>query len=318
MFFVTHFVARIGVLTMKRVLHCAALVVVTALPTSVFAQTPDKEAKPLNAATSPFVLSELEGVRMGKARTPGVDDVFERDINQYLIAEISNQRGGAGQAFKSLFELAQRTRDPRVARRAVELAFQTREMKSALDAIVLWLELEPESALARQALGVIASGQGGLEGTKQDVARWLTEPGKAAVLFPQLPSVFARFGDKTKAAAAVAELAKPYPKLAEARYALSLSALSTGNKPDAVASVEEALQLRPAWGQAAILKAQLMREKSEDGAAKYLEEFLRGQPDAREVRLTYARLLASQKSFLSARCWIKPTPTILKFPTQLR
>jgi tetratricopeptide (TPR) repeat protein len=256
------FAAQIGVLTMKPVLRCAVLALAVVFPAVGRAQTPSPASTPTGApanAQVPVSTFDFEGLRVGKARASGVEDKFERDINQYLIAEISNQRGGTGQAFKSLLELAQRTRDPRVARRAVEMAFQTRDTKSALDAITLWLELDPESALARQAFGVIAGGQGGIDGTKQDVARWLAEPGKAAIIFPQLPAVFARFGDKVKAAAAIADLAKPYPKLAEAQYALGLSAANSGNKPAAAEAINEALRLRPTWGQAAILRAQLTR-----------------------------------------------------------
>jgi tetratricopeptide (TPR) repeat protein len=284
------FAVPTGVILMKQISIFALSALALSLAGATFAQTPPVP-----------VPNEVDGVKHGKPRAPNAADGGERDLYQYLIAEIAGQRGGGAQAIQSLLDLAKRTRDARVARRAVEVAFQSREMNQAIDGATLWLELEPESALAKQALAVIVASQGSLETTQQTMTRWLAEPGKAATIFPQLPAVLARYGDKAKAAKAVSELAKPYPKLAEAQYAISLSAVTSGDKTGARNAVEEALRLKPAWGQAAVLKAQLLREQSEDEAAKYLESFLQLRPDARDVRQTYARLLVAQKSYLSAR-----------------
>jgi tetratricopeptide (TPR) repeat protein len=286
---------------MKQVSIFALTIFALSLPGAVFAQQPPALAAPANPAGQSKLPNEVDGVKHGKPRAPEAVDTAERDLYQYLIAEISGQRGGGTQAVQSLLDLAKRTRDARVARRSVEVAFQSREMNQALDGASLWLELEPESALAKQALGVIVASQGSLENTQQTMTRWLAEPGKAATIFPQLPAVLSRYGDKAKAAKAVMELAKPYPKLAEAQYAIGLSAIASGDKKVGKEAVDEALRLKPAWGQAAVLKAQLLRDQSEEEASKYLESFLKSQPEARDVRQTYARLLVAQKSYLLAR-----------------
>ena len=82
-----------------------------------------------------------------KAKDAGLTDQM---LYQYLISEIAGQRGRTSLALKGMVDLAQRTRDPRVARRAVEIAFQARQMEAALEATSLWLELEPDSNVARQ------------------------------------------------------------------------------------------------------------------------------------------------------------------------
>ena len=107
-------------------------------------------------------------------------------LYQYLISEIAGQRGRVGLALRGLTDLAQKTRDPRLARRAVEVAFQARELALALDATTLWLELEPNSPVARQALAALVGAQGTLESAKTSIAAMLAQPERAAVVLMQV------------------------------------------------------------------------------------------------------------------------------------
>src|SRR5919199_5695982 len=81
-----------------------------------------------------------------------VDD--ESALYDMLLGEIAQQRGDYALAAKTYLELARSTRDPRVARRAVEVANQGRLQDLALDAAKTWYELEPQSAAP---LSVVAS-----------------------------------------------------------------------------------------------------------------------------------------------------------------
>ncbi len=260
---------------------------------------------------------------------------------QYLMSEIAGQRGNGAAASSGLFDLAKRTNDPRVARRAVELAFQSRQFDQALESATLWAELEPESPMARQAFSVIAANQGSLQTATATFTRMLAEPGKASTLFLQLPAMLSRAGsagaangtaaagaasgqainqnpnqnpnpnqnsnqspspvDRVKIAAIVRELAKPYPQLPESHYAVAQSALVAGDTKAALVAINEAERLKSGWSQAAVLKAQILRETSEESAVAYMREFLNVNPGANEARLTYARLLVAQKSYLLAR-----------------
>jgi tetratricopeptide (TPR) repeat protein len=59
--------------------------------------------------------------------------------------------------------------------------------------------------------------------------------------------------------------------------------------------------MRPGWSQAAILKSQVLRDASDEGARSFLKTYLMTYPDATDVRIVYARLLAAQKGYLEAR-----------------
>ena len=228
-----------------------------------------------------------------------VDESGEQFLYEYFLSEIAGQRGDTALAFGGVLDLARKTRDPRLARRATELAFQAGNMSQAREATTLWLQLEPESPVARQVLGRLAGVD--LENTKATLTRWLAEPGKAAVLFMQIPPLLARFPDKIKVDAAMQDLAKPYPRLAEAQFALAQVALFSGDSVRSLAAIDEALRLKPAWSRAVILKAQILRESSAESAALLLSDFLKAHDDARDVRLAYARILVANKAFARAR-----------------
>jgi tetratricopeptide (TPR) repeat protein len=221
-------------------------------------------------------------------------------LYQYLISEIAGQRGRTSLAMRGLMDLAEKTRDARVARRAVELAFQARELGMALEATTLWLELDPNSAIARQALGALSAGQTTLEEAQKSLVPMLAEE-RAPRMLMQLNPFFARFPDKTAVAEAVKALATPHLKTAEAQFALSLAYFNAKDLSGALEYADSAEQRRPGWSQAAILKSQILREQSEDKARDYLTAFVAKYPDTNEVRVTLARMLVAQKSYLSAR-----------------
>ena len=233
-----------------------------------------------------------------KAKDSGLTDQL---LYQYLISEIAGQRGRSGLALRGMIDLAQRTRDPRLARRAVEIAFQARQTDVALEATTLWLELEPQSLVARQAMTAITSNQGTLETTKLDLARLLAQPKSTAGVLMQLSVILSRFPDKTVVSGVVRELAGPYLKFPEAHFAIAKSSMIAKDSEAALLAINEAAKLRPGWDQAAILKSQILREKSDDSAGSFLKQFLVTYPDAVSVRVTYARLLAAQKGYLQAR-----------------
>ncbi len=248
------------------------------------------------AAKSPA--ADVRPVPEALAPAAGLTDQI---LYQYLISEIAGQRGRTGLALRGLTDLAQKTRDPRLARRAVEVAFQAREFTLALDATTLWLELEPSSALARQALAALVGSQGTLESAKVSIAAMLAQPGRTAAVLMQINPLLARFADKSVVADVVKALSAPYLKMPEAHYAVALALFAAKDGPGAHLAIDGALMRRVDWAQAAILKSQILRDTSDERAAEFLARFLERYPGANEVRQTYARLLVAQKDFKSAR-----------------
>ncbi len=239
----------------------------------------------------------------------------EDGLNQFLLAEIAGQRGRVQLAARSMIDLAEKSQDARIARRAAEIAFQSRLTAEAHEALILWLRLEPDSAVARQAFAALLGTQGPLEKVAETANQWLAEKNSAGkadnhiapILFLQLPALLARYPDAKSVAATVAELAKPYPALAEAHYAVAMTAYVAGQRDVAATEIDVALKLKPALARAAIAKAQLIRigdtgnGEFDEHAASYLETYLKAQPGETVARVAYARLLVAMKSLLSAR-----------------
>ena len=222
-------------------------------------------------------------------------------LYQYLISEIAGQRGRSGLAMRGMIDLAERTHDPRVARRAVEIAFQARQMDAALEAVTLWLELEPESSVARQALVAITGNQDSIEAARQNLVSLLAQPKRTAGVLMQLSALLLRFPDKTAVATTVTELVKPYLALPEAHFAIAQANFVAKDFKSALVEINAAQSRRPGWAQAAILTSQILRETSEQTAGDFLKAFLVKYPEATDARLAYARLIAAQKGYLQAR-----------------
>jgi tetratricopeptide (TPR) repeat protein len=229
----------------------------------------------------------------------------EQLLYQYLLSEIAGQRGRPVVASRGMLDLAQKTSDPRIARRAAEIAFQSRQTPEAREALLLWIALEPESATARQALGALVGIQGPIEQAAETLSHWLQDKTLAPALFLQIPYLLGRYTDRDRVANLVAELALPYRALPEAKFALGITAFAAGRLDAALASIDAAISSKPNFSRAVIARAQMMRAADDDEAAerasRYLAGYLKAFPRDTEVRVAYARSLVSTKSLLSAR-----------------
>lgn len=290
---------RISILLLMLTAWCAAAV------------AQDKPAPVPAPAQSAASKSAPPAPKDTRSRQQQLDDAnaAEEFFARYLLSELAGQRGSAPEASREILALAKTTRDARLARRAAEIAFRSRDLEGAFEATSLWIDIEPDSREARQVLGTIASRQGNFESVKASYVKRLAEPGKAPELFLLLPTMLTQASvsgseakvDRAKVAAAVRELAKPYPQIAESHFAVALSTASAGDSAVALKALDEALRLKPKFVRAVKLKADILGEKSEETASKYLQEFLAANPDADDVRLNYAQVLIGQKSYLAAR-----------------
>lgn len=220
---------------------------------------------------------------------------------QLLLGEIAGQRGDLKLAAEAYGDLAGRTRDARVAQRATELALYARQPQMALRAARQWREFDPSSDKAAQTLAGLLVSAGRVAEARPHLAFWL-KSGNEAERFMQLHGLFARHKDKQAVLDLVGELAAGHPPLPEARMAVAQAAWQAGNDERALAALDRAMELRPGWPAAALLRAQVLaRAAGEPAAMAYLDQFLAQYADATEVRLAYARQLARAEKLTEAR-----------------
>ena len=229
-------------------------------------------------------------------------DLTEPILYEMLLGEIALQRGSPGLAAQTYAELAKRTKDPRVARRAVEIANFARTPQYALESARVWHEADPASLQALQSLAGLLVGTRQVEEAEPYLAKLLAIDGAAAANgFMQLSRLLAGNPDKQTNLRVVRNLAAQHPELPQARLALAQAALAANDEAGALAEARRAAQLQPGWEAAAIFEAQVLQRKSPEAAGKSLAAFLEMYPKARDARLTYARLLVSERKLTEAR-----------------
>jgi tetratricopeptide (TPR) repeat protein len=229
------------------------------------------------------------------------EDLSEPTLYEFLLGEIALQRGDLPLAAKTYLDLARRTRDPRVARRAVEVANQAKQTALALDAARLWYELEP-SVHALQVLAATLVAAKHVDEAGPVIEKLFSADGvNRENAFMQLNRLLAGNPDKTANQRVVKNIAAKYPELPQAHFAVAQAAALAGDNDSAIAAARQAQKLRPDWELAVLLEAQVLQQRSPAAAAKRLGEFVESYPSAREARLSYARVLVMEKRLPEAR-----------------
>ena len=229
-------------------------------------------------------------------------ELSEAVLYEYLLAEIAGQRGSIGLSAQAYADLAKRTRDPRIAKRATEVALYARMPSAAIDAAKIWYETEPSSMQALQALtGLLIEAKRHEEALPYLQKLVSAESNNSGDGFLQVSRLLASNRDKALILKLVQQLAQPYPKLAQAHFAVAQAAAAAEQRELALAEVRAAAALKPDWDLAALLEAHLLQRQSNALALQRLAAFLERHPKAREVRMSYARVLVAERKYTQAR-----------------
>ncbi|MFA9441579.1 tetratricopeptide repeat protein [Uliginosibacterium sp. sgz301328] len=258
-----------------------------AIATSATLAADPPKAKELAASTTSGPAKELTG----------------QYVYELMLAEIAAARGEYQLASAAYVDLARRTQDARIARRATEISLMGQQLQQAGEAARLWVQAEPDSVPALQTLAVVlANGAGSVTELEAPVARLLAS-GSAPLdsMLMQLPRLYGRYPDKAAVAASIERLTQPYINMPEAHFARAVAYGGAQDNTRAQAEAAEALRLRPDWEAAALLRAQSAPKEQQAEAMAQLNEFAKRNPTARESRVLYARWLVSEKRFDEAR-----------------
>jgi len=241
-------------------------------------------------------------VAPGPSLTLPFQELTRQTLYGFLLGEIAAQRGNPALAAQTFRELAKRTRDPRVARRAVEVANFARMPGLALESARIWHETEPASPQALQTVAVLLVSARRVDDAEPYLAKLLAlDANSAANGFMQFGRLLAGNPDRAANLRVVRKLAANYPDLPQAHLAVSQAAAAADDEELALAQVRSAMALRPDWEMAAMYEAQLLQRRAPGEAAKRLGAFLERHPDSRDVRLGRARMLILDKRYPEAR-----------------
>ena len=241
----------------------------------------------------------LQGAALAQ---PDAKELNEPTLYELLLGEIAMQRGDYALAAKTYLELARRTGDARVARRAVEVANQGKLPELALEAAKTWQEIEPKSPAALQVVAALLVSAKRVDEAEPYLEKLLTSEGvDLERAFLQLNRLLAANSDKAANLRVVRKLAARHPDLAPAQLAIAQAASAAADDKAALAAARRAAELRPDWEAPVVMEAQVLQKRSTTEAAKRLAQFVEKNPNSREGRLNYARALILDKRAPEAR-----------------
>ena len=234
------------------------------------------------------------------ARLPKVE-LTPTLLNQLLRAEFAFRKGDWQGPYLTMLALAQQTRDPRLARRAAEMALAARQQDDTLAAVREWRKLDPQSEEATQYyLGMVILSDNISDAEAIFRKRLESAPVEVrGVVLYQVQQLLSRARDKEAANAMLERLVAPYGDTVEGRVVLAQAALARNDKEEGARQARAALELQSSSQIAMLTLAQA--SDSEEQATALLEKFLVTNPNAREVRAAHARILVNAKQYEAAR-----------------
>lgn len=223
-------------------------------------------------------------------------------LYEMLLTEFASQRGHIELALDGSEDVAQKTRDPRLAKRAAQLALQSGDMNRAITALRFWRETEPTAVMATRLLSSLLLRGGKLDEGSVELVKVLKadEPNEGQTIL-QTYQVLSVYPDQVAALKLARELAVLYPKTAEAHWLVAQLAQKAGDEQLALKEVRQARNQKPDWDLPVMLESLLLRKNAPEQSLDLLRLYLSGHAQAKEVRLQYARGLLEQLRYKEAR-----------------
>ena len=231
-----------------------------------------------------------EVLRVGEVAPRAGDDA----VYFILAAEMAGQRGQYQAALDNYLQAAKLTQDAKVLQRATQIALYLKKTDQALEAAAQWQQREPDSAEARRLTAMLLLKSGRADEAQAQLAVLLGMPGvDAESVLIDVVKLIGTDVSKEDGAALLRRLGERYPRMPELHFASALLAADQGDYPQALAATEKALALRPGWGRARLLQAQVMSKMGRSQQAREaMRKVLQADPGNGRLRLVYAQFLA--------------------------
>lgn len=273
---------------------------VPADPPAAAARPAAAPERPADSAVAPSPVAESAAEEAGSALPPVA---LDGDLlYQILTAEMALQRHHYEAGIERYLGLAATTRDPRFAERATKAALFIHDDDAALRGARLWVELVPEEIEPRQMVVVAAIRKGQLEEALHHM-EGLTVRGEDLPedRFELIASLLGREHDVREAFHLMERFVASRRDDPSALYAYAHLAMRAGELEKARLAIDEALELRPGWREAIMLRIRtLLLADGPDAAMEYLSQAVLGNPDDTTLRLAYARTLADTQRYEDA------------------
>lgn len=225
-----------------------------------------------------------------------IADPAGEEVSAHLQqAEIALQRQEYKKAASEYRKAAELSQSVDVATKATRVSFSYGFNEEALRSAQRWLELDEDSDEALLYIAQLQLRLGDIRASRRAFKKLLKRgeqpPDERLVsLIPFLSQENAEDADKL-----MRQLAKPYKNSSSAQYAAGVMALQAGDSEEAIDRASRALELKPDWLQAHLLKARAMLLSGDQaGAIDYTSRIVGDDPDPDpEARMELAIMLLS-------------------------
>lgn len=230
------------------------------------------------------------------AATQVIADTESEEVSAHVLqAEMALQRQEYKAAASEYRKAAELSRNVDVARQATRTAFTYGFDEDALRSAKRWVKLDDDSDEALVYVAQLQLRLGDIRGSRRSINRLLKRGEDPADerLLALIP--FLSEEDPENADVLMRQLARPYKKSATAQYAVGVMALQAGDATEAAERASRALELKPDWLKAQLLKARAMLlGGDQEGAIDYTSRLVGDDPDSDpEARMELAIMLLS-------------------------
>lgn len=231
-----------------------------------------------------------------------IPDDYSEQVYRVLLGEIAGRRGFPEVALGQYLLLSEQIDDPRFAERAVQIGFYSRRYGDIVGAARRWVALDPESVDAQRSLAIVLVQVGSVDEALGLFLGWLEGETDDAASFAPVSGVLQRADDDETVLSILATMREALPDWSLIQQAYAVRALRAGQLKQARKAADVALQLRPEWNQALLLKGRiLVREGQPQIALELLNDAFARQPEDSMLGLGYARLLMQEGRTEEAR-----------------
>ena len=270
-------------------------------PVPVPTRAPGKSRRYLRAALLGVCLATTGAGAEPIAAT--VIDTPPQVVFEVVLAEIALKRDKPQVALAAYADLALKYNDAGIFRRTMEVAALNRHPELMLETARLWVEKEPDSTDALNALAGTQILLGRYADALPVLTRYLAllpadQRGRALL---QLPQRFPPSADPQRARKLIDTVTAPYLSMPEALLTRAQFALRAGDDAAALQNIQQVRRLQPDSEAALLLNAQILAKQSPDAVLPLFARFLADYPKASAVRALYAQQLLSAGRLPEAR-----------------
>ncbi|MEM9255981.1 MAG: tetratricopeptide repeat protein [Pseudomonadota bacterium] len=244
-----------------------------------------EEPTPAEAPPAPVAISEPE---------PAPERHFPDDsLYDLLVAEFALRRRAYDVALDAYQKQAPQLRDAGVSAHTTRLSQFLQQEEAALDAALLWVELEPTNLEALNVAAALLVNDGQPVAALSHLAT--IESLGGAANFPMVLSDFDNLDSATREALAqqVEALHSRFEGSVRLNLTLALLATEQQDYELALQRLETTLALEPGLHEALLVEARILTVMGDSNPYARIQQTLKQNPDDKLLRLQFARLLAA-------------------------